>query len=340
MSTKTAAKKPRSNPTAPTSFPVKKSISVGNSPASAPPIDVVTLLRQLLEAVQASPAQRSLRSQSVDEAMVDFLWSKAGARRSYQHVKRLRVTVRNFLKEHSGRPLAEITATDIEAWIDGNQWSSKTARNHLGDLSIFFNWCIRRSLLAHNPVLGVEMDNQKSTKPIELHTPDQVRQVLETAAHADLDVCRHLAIRYFTGIRTSEAHALREHNLKLEHDLLEVPAAHAKTRARRLVTIQPNLRAWLALGGELRPIGPMTVRRVIKLSGVAWPSNVTRHSFVSYHLAKSQSAAKTALEAGHTEQMLFTHYRALVTPSEAELFWNIYPSEALKPKKPANQAGS
>jgi integrase len=282
------------------------------------------LFKQLLEAVKGSPGLPV--ATSLDQAVVDFLWAKSRGDRSYQHIKRLRVTLRNFLKGHSGRPVSQITSMEIEAWIGTNDWAPKTARNYLTDLSIFFNWCIRRSLLERNPVLGVEISFHRSTKPIEVHTPDQVRTILQTAARADLDVCRHLAIRYFTGVRTSEAHLIRESHIKLDQDLIEVPAANAKTRARRLITIQPNLRAWLALGGEMRAIGDMTVRRVIKLSGVPWPSNVTRHSFVSYHLALTQSASKTALEAGHTEQMLFTHYRAVVTPQAAAEYWAIKPA--------------
>ena len=68
-----------------------------------------------------------------------------------------------------------------------------------------------------------------------------------------------------------------------------------------------------------------TVREVIALSKVAWEHNVTRHSFVSYHLAEFQNAGKTALESGHSEAMLFKHYRALVTPTAAAEFWAIRP---------------
>ena len=92
-----------------------------------------------------------------------------------------------------------------------------------------------------------------------------------------------------------------------------------------LIVIPPVLSAWLALGGVTRPIRPDTVRAAIKRSGVEWPSNVTRHSFVSYHLAKFENAGKTALEAGHSEQMLFAHYRELVTGERAEQFWNLFP---------------
>lgn len=68
-----------------------------------------------------------------------------------------------------------------------------------------------------------------------------------------------------------------------------------------------------------------TVRRVARLSGAPWPANVTRHSFVSYHLAAFENAGKTALEAGHSEQMLFNHYRAVVTQTTAQEFWALRP---------------
>lgn len=47
---------------------------------------------------------------------------------------------------------------------------------------------------------------------------------------------------------------------------------------------------------------------------------------MSYHLAAFESAAKTALEAGHSEQMLFNHYRAVVTQETALEFWSIRPA--------------
>lgn len=59
-------------------------------------------------------------------------------------------------------------------------------------------------------------------------------------------------MRYFTGIRSAEAHRIDESALLLDHGVPEVKAQHAKTRSRRLVTIQPALKAWLAPGGVLR----------------------------------------------------------------------------------------
>ena len=262
---------------------------------------------------------------TVTELVNEFLRGKARAGRSDRYLRQLKVSLKSFAAGRHQLGCDQVDAGEIEKWIYGQGWAAKTSRSYLADVKGLYNWAVRRGYCARNPALGVELPVLDGHGTIAIHTPEQVRAVLATARRADIDVCRHLAIRYFTGIRTAECHRLRETDLKLDQSLIEVPAIKSKTRARRLVTIQPNLRAWLALGGELRALGAMTVRRVIKLSGVPWPHNVARHSFVSYHLAQFQAANKTALEAGHSEQMLFAHYRALVTPSSAAEFWAIVP---------------
>jgi integrase len=51
-----------------------------------------------------------------------------------------------------------------------------------------------------------------------------------------------------------------------------------------------------------------------------------RHTFASYHLAYHGSPDKTAHELGHRDtQMLYRHYRQLVTREAAEAFWAIWP---------------
>ena len=51
-------------------------------------------------------------------------------------------------------------------------------------------------------------------------------------------------------------------------------------------------------------------------------SHALRHSFASYHLAYFKDAARTALEAGHSQAVLFRHYRELVTQEDAEAWWS------------------
>ena len=58
-----------------------------------------------------------------------------------------------------------------------------------------------------------------------------------------------------------------------------------------------------------------------------WSKNGLRHSFASYRLAATNDAATVAAELGHsTSQMLYSTYRELVLPEEAERYWKIMPS--------------
>ena len=108
---------------------------------------------------------------------------------------------------------------------------------------------------------------------------------------------------------------------------IEITAAKAKTRKRRLVSLSDNLKEWLSLGGDL----PLTNKRkrlgrVVQIAGLNWQPDIMRHSFASYHLAMHTSADKTALELGHRDsKMLFAHYRELVTQETAQAYWSIRP---------------
>ena len=65
-----------------------------------------------------------------------------------------------------------------------------------------------------------------------------------------------------------------------------------------------------------------------KRAGITkWPINACRHSFASYWLAAHRDASRLALLMGHAKSdLLFRHYRALVKPTEAAKWWNIYPN--------------
>jgi integrase len=59
-----------------------------------------------------------------------------------------------------------------------------------------------------------------------------------------------------------------------------------------------------------------------------WKHNALRHSFCSYRLAEVKSAAQVALEAGNSPQMIFQHYRELVTEKSAKAWFGITPETA------------
>jgi site-specific recombinase XerC len=258
----------------------------------------------------------------------EFLKAKARADRSDSYLRAIHYTLRSFTRRFGAKDVSQLHAVEIEKWLYDLKLEPVTLRRYLGDVRTMLNFGVRRNYLSKNPAAGVELP-EIASRPVIIHTPEQARATLNFSRAYDLSICRALAIRYFAGLRSIEVERIDERAILEKH--IEVSAARAKTRRRRLVVIQPNLRRWLDLGGEL-PAPPQNGRRMLEFqralvsSGVAWPHNVTRHSFVSYHLAKFQSAAKTALEAGHTEQMLFAHYREIVTPEAAENFFGIVPN--------------
>ena len=96
----------------------------------------------------------------------------------------------------------------------------------------------------------------------------------------------------------------------------------------RLVTLPENAKQWLQLPGDLPPINlKRRTERLKQLSGIRpWPHDAMRHSAASYQLAQSQDAARTALNLGHSPDVLFRHYREVVTTEEAQRFFGITPS--------------
>lgn len=62
-----------------------------------------------------------------------------------------------------------------------------------------------------------------------------------------------------------------------------------------------------------------------------WPRNALRHSYISYRLAIVKDAARVALEAGNSPDIIFKHYRELVTEEDAQEWFSIVPSEGWLP---------
>jgi len=76
--------------------------------------------------------------------------------------------------------------------------------------------------------------------------------------------------------------------------------------------------------GARRKLG--RVRKAAKLT--RWPNNGLRHSFASYRLAAIHDAPRVSVDLGHTSpQMLYSTYRELVLPTEAERYWKIEPTD-------------
>ena len=142
-----------------------------------------------------------------------------------------------------------------------------------------------------------------------------------------------LVIGGFAGLREAEIKRLDWSEVDQRRGHIEVKSSKAKSARRRIIEMQPNLRNWLRpYAGMTGAVVPVNARKKLdairKAAGLAcWPKNGLRHSFASYRLAAIHDAPRVASELGHTSPlMLYSTYRELVLPEDAERYWKIVPA--------------
>jgi integrase len=187
-------------------------------------------------------------------------------------------------------------------------------------------------MLDVNPVARVKIAKPADKAP-EIFSVDSLQTLLHTASQQAPDVVPMLVLGAFAGLRGAEIKRVHWSEIDLRRGYVEVKASKAKTARRRLVQVQPNLAQWLApYAGLSGPVVPVNARKkleaVRQLAGIQhWSKNGLRHSFASYRYAATNDAALVASELGHTTTaMLFNTYRELVSPEEAQRYWQIAPA--------------
>src|SRR4029077_15742286 len=194
-----------------------------------------------------------------------------------------------------------------------------------------FSYAESREIIERNPILRTAKPNRVDMPP-EIFGVDELSALLEAGNRVAPDVVPMLAIGAFAGIREAEIQRLDWNEVDLARGHIELRAPKAKSARRRIIPIQPNLAEWLrpyaAMKGSVVPEGARgKLDRVCKAAGLSrWPNNGLRHSFASYRLATTHDAPRVASELGHTSpQMLYSTYREIVLPEEAERYWKIAP---------------
>jgi integrase len=187
-------------------------------------------------------------------------------------------------------------------------------------------------MIDNNPILHTARPKLPDNPP-EIFAVNELRLLLEAARLTAPDVLPILAIGAFSGLRDAEIKRLDWSEVDQKRGYIEVKAQKAKSARRRIVQMQPNLRDWLkpyaGIAGAVVPANwRKKLDRVREAGGLLkWPNNGLRHSFASYRLAAIHDAPRVAAELGHSSpQMLYSTYREVVLPEEAERYWEIKPA--------------
>jgi integrase len=272
-------------------------------------------------------------SRKVGEVVGDLLAARADDGMSPRYLGDLRVRLGRFVLSFGEEMIAAITASRIDEWLRGLGVGAVTRNTFRRRLAVLFSFAKRRGYVAENPIADVERAKERETE-IEILSVSQVARLLESAS---VGMLPFWAIGAFAGLRRAEIERLTWTEVDFDANVIEVKASKSKTATRRLVTIQTNLREWLApYRTYVGRVCPLNLQRKINedreraglLAG--WPQNALRHSFGSYHIAQFNDAARLALEMGNSPATIFRHYRQLVKPKQAERYWEIAPAAAGK----------
>jgi len=267
------------------------------------------------------------KSVTVEVAVEELLSLRRAAGRNAAYLESVASRLGRFVREHKGAVVATFDTGVLNRWLASLPHAPGTRNTFRRDLVTLFSFSTDHGYCERN----VAEKTDKATdidKPVGILTPAQASALL---AACDDDMIPYIAIGLFAGLRASEIQKLNWAEVDLESGHIEVTAAKAKTRRRRLVPISDNLAAWIRPLAKLSgPVVPedlkkrfKAVRKTAKLK--QWPNNALRHSFGSYRLAQCQDAPRVSLEMGNSPQMVFAHYRELVKPKDAANYWNLLP---------------
>lgn len=268
---------------------------------------------------------------TVAELSREVVEAKRKDGRAPMYVADLKKRLARFCADFGERPIAAITVEELDDWLRGLDCSPKTRMNFRANVGVLFSYAERRGMIDSNPILRTARPKLMDLPP-EIFAVDQLAALLNAAATRALDVVSMLAIGAFAGLREAEIKRLDWSEVDQKRGHIEVKSSKAKSARRRIVEIQPNLREWLRpyaeMTGEVVPANARKkldqVRKAARLA--RWPNNGLRHSFASYRLAAIHDAPRVASELGHTSpQMLYSTYRELVLPEEAERYWKLVP---------------
>jgi integrase len=251
------------------------------------------------------------------------------------YIADLKKRLARFSADFGERPIAGVTVEELDDWLRNLNCGPKSRANFRANVGVLFSYAERRRMIDSNPVLRTAQPKLIDKAP-EIFSVDQLAGLLNAASSGAPDVAPMLVIVAFAGVREAEIKRLDWSEVDQTRGHIEVKSSKAKSARRRIVEMQPNLREWLRPYAAMTgPVVPVNSRKkldaVRRAAGLArWPKNGLRHSYASYRLAAIHDAPRVASELGHTSpQMLYSTYRELVLPEEAERYWKITPAKAV-----------
>ena len=228
-------------------------------------------------------------SQKVSIVVKEIMAAKEHDELRPRYLKDLRVRLNRFSESFGERPIASISAGEVDNWLRSLQVKPVTRNTIRLRLGVLFSYAVQRGWCQKNPIEEVRKVRANAS-PIGILTPEDFAKVLEAASEQTLP---YWLVGGFAGLRRAEIERLewkdihfdlakyraftqavatgnKEAIAKAEKEwrasaLIEVPALKSKTASRRFVQIQDNLAAWLEpYIGRTGQVCPPNLRKLLE----------------------------------------------------------------------------
>ncbi len=304
-------------------------------------------------------------------------WAKS--RLGYtRHVGDLKSRLDIFVRRFGERLPATYTRGEFLEYLLSLGKAGRTVLNQKRVVVNFFNWLVEvAKVIPTNPLAGIKKRSLPKDVPKEIAFLSLVsaNRYLRAAERYDPDLIAHEIIQLVAGVRADdEMEDFRGEFVKPATREVVIPAEIAKTEKREVIdSLEDNFWAWwkdYGREGVLRPknylqrwhrlrvlaeveeraradeLARLPIKSLMKLPAAkatmkAWPWNARRRTFCTYHVAKHQSADKTALILRHRGEASTLHnsYRGLgVTKEQGDAYFAIMPAPVARVISPARPA--
>jgi len=277
----------------------------------------------------------------VDEAYARYTLEKKGSQLRPRTLQTQRSRLKRLVTLHGAEFVDAVTTDMLRPLVYRTPGQAAcTTNGNRSVLRSFFEWCVRMTYRASNPVVFSRAVTEDNEDPAILSL-EQVKRVLwEAHTYKDGALARYVAQSLFAGLRPRETSVIPERQINLPQKRIKVKGRQAKLRQRRTVPMEDNLVAW-NLCHRKRSLYPKNWRRhfdaVRRLAGFRvekahddkarpmWAPDVLRHTALSYYYGRCKDENLTAAWAGNSPAVLHKHYRDDVTPEDVAEYWKITP---------------
>lgn len=230
------------------------------------------------------------------------------------------------------RSFHTVTSRELSAWMDQRHPNPVTRNTVRKRIVTLWRWSRRQGFISRDAVSEAEQTDAVKEPKAKIGIIDRgtYTSLLRLFRNAHPEYLAALILAGFCGLRRSEIHGQSWEDIKTDRKFVRVTSAKKNTPAMRLVPLSNCAIHWLDLcvnrkGLVCGNIAMDRIRDIGRTAKFSLPDNCFRHSFISHRVAQTGNVAETALEAGNSPQIIFRHYRELVTKDEGQAWFEIAP---------------